>query len=221
MTRGSSGRLALFDLDRTVIDCNSGRLWVMAEWREGRIQLRDVAWATWWLGRYSLGHDGGLEQAMGAAVQRLAGIAERELEERVEAWFTREVRHRMRPGAAEVLARHRDAGDRLVLATSGTTYAARAAAEAFGFDGYVATRLEVAEGALTGRIEVSCVGSSKATAVAAWAGAEGLEVGSAAFYTDSATDLQLLERVAEPVVVHPDRTLRRIAAERGWRVEWW
>lgn len=43
--------LALFDLDRTLLAVNSGHLWLRAEWRAGRVGLRDAAWAVWWLGR--------------------------------------------------------------------------------------------------------------------------------------------------------------------------
>jgi HAD superfamily hydrolase (TIGR01490 family) len=215
------GRLALFDLDRTLIDVNSGRLWMVAEWRAGRITLGDVAWGSYWLARYSLGSEDGLDQAIGRAAEKMAGVAEQTLDDRVKTWFEREVRHRMRPGAAPVLARHREAGDRLVLATSGTSYAARAAAEAFGLDDYVATRLEVVEGQLTGKVAQSAIGRAKAAAVEAWAAERGYELGTAAFYTDSATDLELMERVAEPVAVHPDRALLRIAEGRGWPVARW
>lgn len=215
-------RLALFDLDRTMIDVNSGRLWLASEWRDGRIGWRDVVWASYWIGLYSLGWDKGLEEAVNSAVASLEGTPERDLDGRVQAWFTREVRHRTRPGANAAVERHREAGDLLVLATSGTSYAARAAAEAWGFHAHVATTLEVTgDGLLTGRIARSCLGPHKARAVEAWAAENGHDLREAAFYTDSATDLELLDRVGQPVVVHPDRLLRRIAARKRWPIEWW
>lgn len=217
----SLGDVVLFDLDRTLIDCNSGRLWVAAEWREGRISWTDVLWAGWWLGRYSLGLGGGLERAMEAAVGSVTGTEEAELDARVARWFEREVRHRLRPGAATALAEHRARGDRLVLATSGTWYAARAAALAYGLDDTVATRLEVRDGRLTGRLTELAVGAGKARAVEAWAAREGVELSRATFYTDSATDLALLERVGRPIVVNPDRALARVAADHGWPVLDW
>ncbi|MEQ1501240.1 MAG: HAD-IB family hydrolase [Myxococcota bacterium] len=212
---------ALFDLDRTLIDCNSARLWAAAEWREGRIGLRDVAWAGYWLSRYGLGYAEGIEGAIEAAVRSVAGAPEAEIDARVRAWFTREVAHRRRPGTAEVLERHRAQGDRLVLATSGTVYAARAAGEAFGIDTVIGTTLEVVDGRFTGRVATSCVGPGKTKAVEDWAAAAGADLDGAWFYTDSASDLTLLERVAHPVVVHPDRTLRRIATTRGWPIVSW
>ena len=157
-------RIALFDLDRTLLDVNSGRLWVQAEWREGRIRARDAAWAAWWLGRYSLGLGDRLDEVFEAAVRSVADQLEAELDDRVTAWFEREVRHHLRPGGREALRVHREAGDRLVLATSGTQYAARAAAHAFGLDEIVCTELEARDGRLTGRISTLALGPAKAVA---------------------------------------------------------
>jgi HAD superfamily hydrolase (TIGR01490 family) len=213
--------IALFDLDRTLLDCNSGRLWVAHEWRAGRITWRDVLWASYWLGRYGLGHSSGLDSVMEAAAASVSGLEEALLDERVTGWFEREVRHRLRRGARAALREHRERGDRLVLATSGTSFAALAAARAFQLHDVIATRLQAVEGKLTGKIEAMCVGEGKARAVEDWARAQGVDLALATFYTDSASDLALLERVGRPVVVCPDRTLRRIAAARGWPVVDW
>ncbi|MCB9683811.1 MAG: HAD-IB family hydrolase [Alphaproteobacteria bacterium] len=213
--------IALFDLDRTLLDCNSGRLWAMAEWRAGRITSRDLAWAMGWLVRYGLGFEGGLNQAMEAAATTIIGETEEALDARVRRWFDHEVRHRLRPGARTSLQRHRERGDRLVLATSGSIYAARAAADAFGLDEVVATTFEVVDGRFTGRIEVLAIADGKTRAVREWAERTGADLARASFYTDSASDRTLLEVVGDPRVVHPDRALRRIAGQKGWPIEDW
>lgn len=213
--------VALFDLDRTLIDCNSAALWAYAEWRAGRITWRDGVWASYWLSRYGLGLSDGIEAAMEAAVQSVTGAEESDLDARIRTWFDLQIRHRLRRGAPDVLARHRAAGDRLVLATSGTWYAARAAADAYGLDDVVATRLEAVDGRLTGRIATMCLGPGKLRAVEAWADVQGVDLQDATFYTDSTSDLTLLERVAHPIVVNPDRALRRIALARRWPVVDW
>lgn len=213
--------VALFDLDRTLIDVNSGHLWVRHEWREGNIGVRQAAWAGWWLLRYRLGRVEGLDGVFEAAARAIAGESESALEARVERWFDQEVRRHLRPGGRAALERHREAGDRLVLATSGTLYAARAAAAAFGLDDVVCTELEVVDGVFTGQVGVLAVGRGKLDAVAAWAAREGVSLADCAFYSDSYTDVTLLEAVGTPVVVHPDGKLRRAAAERGWPVEDW
>lgn len=215
------GGVALFDLDRTLIDCNSGRLWVQEEWRVGNVGTRDAVWAGWWLGRYSLGWEDGLEGVFEAAVERLAGTEERALDARVRDWFHREVAHRARPGGLAALKRHKEAGDRLVVCTSSSTYAAAAAAAHWGFDEAIATRFEVVDGRFTGRVAAHGLGARKLDRAREWAAASGVRLEDCAFYTDSHTDLPLLEAVGRPVVVHPDRALARVAAARGWAVVDW
>jgi HAD superfamily hydrolase (TIGR01490 family) len=211
----------LFDLDRTLIDCNSGWLWAQAEWRAGRIGWGRMAWAAWWLGRYSLGLSGGLDEVARKAAATVAGEREAELADRTRAWFEAEIRHRLRPGAARALAQHRDQGARMVLATTSTSYAAELAAEAFGLHEVVCTRLEVVDGVLTGKLSSLAFGSAKAERVVEWAARAGIDLSKCAFYTDSATDVGLLERVGYPIAVEPDRSLARIAKQRGWPVVSW
>jgi len=213
--------VALFDLDRTLIDCNSGRLWLAAERREGRIGVRDLVWASYWLVRYGLGYDEGLDEVFAVAVRTLEGEEEAVLEERVARWFEREVGHRLRAGAQAVVDEHRAAGHRLVLATSSTTYVARCAVAAYALHDEVSTDFVVEDGRFTGAIGQLAVGRAKAGAVQRWAEREGVDLQRCAFYTDSASDLALLEAVGRPVVVHPDRRLAREAAARGWPVVWW
>ncbi len=214
-------RLALFDLDRTLIDVNSGRLWVRHEWRAGNLGARDVTWAAWWLVRYSLGYASGMDEAYREAVRTLEGTPEGPVRDRTRLWFESEVRHRLRPGAAEALARHREAGHRLVLATTSSPYAAEAATAAFGLHHYVSTEFEVVDGVFTGAVSAPAWGDEKAARVSEWAEREGQRLDEATFYTDSFTDVALLEIVGEPICVNPDRRLARHAAARGWPVVDW
>ena len=213
--------VAFFDLDRTLIDCNSGRLWVQEEWRRGNIGLRQVAWAGWWLARYSLGSSRGLDRVFETGARQLEGVLEASLSARVHEWFEREVGHRLRPGALEALKRHRDQGDRLVLATSSSPYAGAAACAAYGLDDLVSTRFEVRDGRFTGRIAALAVGRSKLDQAREMAVAADLDLSRATLYTGSYTDLPFLEAVLHPVVVNPDRRLAKVAKSRRWPVVDW
>lgn len=213
-------KAAFFDLDKTLLDVNSATLWVRHEWDAGRLSVRDVAWAGWYIAQYSLGRDA-LEHAFSDAVASLAGQEEALLEARTRRWFEDRIAHRLRPGAREAVERHRAAGDRLVVATSSSRYAGEAAVRAFGLDDLVCSLFEVRDGLFTGKVEASCYGAAKADRVAEWAERNGVDLGRSAFYTDSATDAALLERVGEPVAVNPDRRLLRLASSRGWKVVDW
>lgn len=212
--------VAFFDLDRTLVDVNSGRLWMQREWREGRLSVTDAVRASWWLLRYTAGGEG-LQQAYQTAVSRLAGEEEAAFNARTRAWFAEEVAHRLRPGARAAIAAHRAAGERVVLATSSTPYIAAVAAETYGLDAWIATHFEVVDGRFTGRIASDAYGDAKADRVAEWASAEGVDLADCTFYTDSMSDYALLARVGRPRIISPDRRLAKQAAERRWPVIDW
>ena len=213
--------VVLFDLDRTLIDCNSGRLWVQEEWRTGNIGVPTVVWASWYLARYSLGLHDDIAVVFRAALQMVKGQSEADMEARVAEWFAREVAHRLRPGAREALEEHRSRGDRLVLATSSSPYAARAACRHFGLDDAISTRFEVVDGRFTGELLAVAMGEGKVSETERWALQAGVALEECVFYTDSYTDMPLLERVDRPVVVDPDGRLRREAKRRDWPVVYW
>jgi len=211
---------ALFDLDRTLIDCNSGWLWMLSERRAGRLPLWMTVWGGWWLFRYSLGYCD-LAEAYAKAVSRLKGLPEESIRQRTQVWFSEQVQPRLRPGAQQVLRRYRDEGVRLVVATSSSLYAAQAAQQAFGLDDAIATVFEVQDEVFTGRLHASAYGDAKATRAQEWAEAAGVSLQECAFFTDSISDIALLELVGFPVVVNPDRKLAAMASSRGWPIEDW
>eukprot|EP00276_Gloeochaete_wittrockiana_P007550 CAMPEP_0184646600 /NCGR_PEP_ID=MMETSP0308-20130426/3305_1 /TAXON_ID=38269 /ORGANISM="Gloeochaete witrockiana, Strain SAG 46.84" /LENGTH=407 /DNA_ID=CAMNT_0027076775 /DNA_START=1 /DNA_END=1224 /DNA_ORIENTATION=- len=219
-SKTSRPRVVFFDLDRTLIDCNSANLWLVHEIRNGNVSVADAARGAYWLIKYRLGH-GGAEKPYQDAVSRLTGQSEAELSARAQKWFMSRVIPRLRPGAAEAIRAHREAGDRLVLATSGTTYAADSAIQNFGLDDYVCTRFEVVDGRFTGKIASFAYGVAKAHRVQEWADENEVDLKESVFYTDSVTDLDLLEMVGYPVIVNPDGPLRRIARERNWPIVDW
>lgn len=216
----SGARAAFFDLDSTLLDCNSATLWLRYEYDGGRIGMRDVAWGMLYLLQYQLGR-GAIDRAFNEAVATLKGVEERVIQERTFEWFEAQVRRRLRPGAKVALEAHRAKGDRLILATSSSPYAAQAAVKAYGLEDFVCSRFEVVGGLFTGKVSSPALGPAKAERVAEYAESHGIDLGASAFYTDSVTDRALLERVGEPVAVNPDRGLLRLAREKGWPVVDW
>jgi HAD superfamily hydrolase (TIGR01490 family) len=212
--------LALFDLDHTLLDINSGTHWLWSEWRGGHIGPRTFLKGAWWIGRYALGDDT-LDAALQSAAEVYRDLPEQEMAQRVEAWFRDEIAHHVRPGASEALRSHRERGDLCVLATTSSQWAADCAMKLLNLDDAASTVVEAHDGRLTGRIARSAYGRHKLTRCREWAEARGYDLRDATFYTDSYTDLPLLEQVGAPIVVHPDRRLRRAAQARGWQVVEW
>jgi HAD superfamily hydrolase (TIGR01490 family) len=118
--------------------------------------------------------------------------------------------------------RHTEDGDFVAIVTGATPYAALPLARELGIEHVVATHLEVEGGRFTGRIQQPMsYGQGKVVLTERLAAEQGFSLEESTFYSDSITDLPLLERVRTPVVVNPDRRLRRVADQRGWRIEQW
>ena len=178
--------------------------------------------AIYYMIRYALGWVENLETAFDIAMSQYKGVSADLLRTQTRAWFKAEVLPRTRPLARSTLARHRSAGKRCVLASSTTQFAAEAAREAFGLNDAVCTNLEIdAGGCLTGRATAVAFGRGKAARVREWAQKHAVPLERCTFYTDSFADAALLAQVGTPVCVNPDRRLRALAKECGWRVEDW
>lgn len=216
------GSIAFFDMDRTLLAVNSGSLWVRRELALGHISRLQALRASVWLARYHLGF-ASLQQALLAAIAHLEGREEHAMHSRTVAFFEEQVRVHYRPGALRALEEHRAAGDSLVLLTSSSNYLSELVARELGMDGVLCNRFEVDDsGRYTGRpLGELCFGEGKLTHARAYAHKAGVDLALCAFYTDSYSDLPVMEAVGRPVAVHPDRRLRREALRRGWPVVLW
>jgi phosphoserine phosphatase len=120
--------------------------------------------------------------------------------------------------ALDLIELHRENGRAVYLVSSSPEEVVRPLAEHFGVNGVVATRAEVEDGKYTGRLAFYCFGEGKAEAIRALAQSEGIDLEDSYAYSDSHTDLPMLEEVGNPVAVNPSRELRREADGRGWQV---
>lgn len=214
--------IAFFDLDRTLLATNSGRVWLRRELKLGHISRWQAAQAAFWLVRYALGFSK-LEPAVKRAIGTLAGLEERGLRERSREFYESAVRASFRPGGLSALEQHRAAGDRLVLLTASSLYIAELVADQLKLDAVLCNRLEVGfDGRYTGKpLGEICFGSGKLEHAAAFAKGAGSSLAESTFYTDSYSDLPVLAAVGRPVAVNPDARLRREARRRGWPVVDW
>jgi HAD superfamily hydrolase (TIGR01490 family) len=213
--------LALFDLDRTLLSVNAGQLWVRRELRLGYIGRWQATKAAAWIFGYHLGFSR-MEKVLEDAIATLGGEDEADVVARTLRFYDEEVAHTYRPRAREVVEKHRARGDTLALLTSTSIYLAGPVQAALGIEHALCNRFEVAGGRFTGRaVGTLCFGAGKLGHATSLAERLGERLADATFYTDSASDLAVLDAVGHPVAVHPDPTLARIARKRGWPIEDW
>lgn len=213
--------VAFFDLDLTLLDVNTASLWVKRELRDGNITKRFFLKSVMWVGMYQLGV-ARMEEVLERAFEQATGLDVEETVERTRVFYEEEVQHRFRRGALEAVAHHQAEGHRCVLLTSSSPYLSAPVAERLQLDGILSNRFEVEGSSFTGRpLKPLCYGPGKLHYATAWLDEHGGNLKEAAFYTDSFSDLPVLEAVGRPVAVNPDPRLRRTADRRGWEVVDW
>jgi HAD superfamily hydrolase (TIGR01490 family) len=215
-------RAALFDMDRTLVRRETASLYVRYQRARGQATWRDSARVFFWVAQYTLGvidiHD-----VVVRAVKKFAGTTETVLASRCDDVFHQMVERFVADGGRRAVEAHRARGDLLAIVTGASPYAARPLARLLGIDHVVASELEMDEAStFTGRpVLPLCYGAGKIERAARLADAQDFRLEDSTFYSDSFTDLPLLERVREPVAVNPDPRLQRLAKRRGWRIERW
>jgi len=215
-------RAALFDMDRTLVRKETAGLYVRYQRAIGEATWRDSLRISYWVLQYTMGVINAPEVAA-KVLRSVEGMPEAVLAARCDDWFPRYVEEHMADAGRVAVAKHHAQGDIVAIATSASPYAARPLARRLGIEHIVASELEVGiDGCFTGRfVEPLAYGPGKVVRTARLAESLGFRLDEAIFYTDSFTDLPLLEAVGERVVVNPDPRLLRIARKRGWRIEQW
>ncbi|MEP6557185.1 MAG: HAD-IB family hydrolase [Burkholderiales bacterium] len=216
-------KVALFDLDHTLLPIDSDHGWgaytTELGWTDAVDFTRrnDEFFAQYKAGALDI--DAYVRFATEAI--RLQG-ASKSIAAR--AGYTSAIRQKhLKIEALELVQRHRAAGDRLAVVTATNEFVTRPLADLFGIQDLIAVRLErdAATGWITGAIEgTPSVRGGKVTRVEQWLAEAGFDWSDveSTFYSDSVSDLPLLEKVDHPIATNPDDRLRDIARERGWPV---
>ena len=215
-------KIALFDLDHTLIPMDSDFEWgeftitqgwcdasefkrrnaeFFAEYQAGTLNIHDyVRFAT---------------QAIRAqgAIESIAGRAR---------FMDAVVQKGIKKQALELVQGHQQAGETVVIVTATNEFVTRPIADVFGVEALIAVQLERDDqGWVTGEIKgVPSFREGKVVRVEQWLAARGLgwDDVETTFYSDSMNDLPLLEKATHPVATNPDARLRALATERGWRI---
>lgn len=212
---------AFFDVDHTLLAVNSGRKWVEYLRRTGQMSTRKLLRSLVWLARYRLALLD-LEAVTAEAAKDWAGREVAAVESEVGAWFDAEIARWICPEGQARVARHQADGHVVALLTSGTRFSAEPLARRLDVAHVLCTRLEERGGLLTGRhVAPACAGPGKVVLAERFAGEHDVDLSRSYFYTDSMSDLPMLERVGLPRVINPDPRLGRLARARGWPLELW
>ena len=214
-------RLALFDLDHTLLSADSDVLWCEFLIAEGCL---DALFAEHYQDM-ALRYDAGTVTPVDYCdfhARTLAGRTPAELLPLREHFFREWVRPRIPDDSRALLQRRRELGETVVLTTATNRVVSELTAADLGVDHYLCTELEIADGRYTGRTAGALnMRSGKIDRLRGWlrdAGHPEQLLQEASFYSDSINDLALLSAVKRPIVVDPDPRLESTALRKGWTV---
>jgi HAD superfamily hydrolase (TIGR01490 family) len=215
-----SATAAFFDLDKTIISKSSTLAFGPAFYRDGLLSRTDVIRGG--LGQLRFRLSGANHRRMEQVRQQISEACRGWPADRVIEIVARNLERLIVPyvyaEARALLSEHRGAGqDVIIVSTAGQEVVAPIGA-LLGAESVIATRMRIADGRYTGEMEFYAYGEAKAARVRELAAERGYSLPRCYAYSDSVTDLPMLEVVGNPRVVNPDRALRRIALERGWPV---
>lgn len=218
----ASAELVLFDLDNTLLAGDSDYAWAQFLIEQGVLERS----------RYETRNEEFFQQYKAGTLDihaflafQLAPLAEHSREQ-LDRWHAQFMEQKIRPmiGAAAraLVQRHRGVSSLCAIVTATNSFVTGPIAREFGVPHLIATEPEEKEGRFTGGIAgLPCFQEGKVARVDEWLAREGRTFESFAatwFYSDSANDLPLLERVSKPVAVDPDERLREVATTRGWTI---
>jgi HAD superfamily hydrolase (TIGR01490 family) len=209
---------ALFDIDGTLLGRNTASLYMNHLRRTGQARRRDVARTLYYLFWYKLGLLD-VRRALEVSMEFVRGRDEAAMLADCVGWYREAVRPWVFPEMAARVAAHRAQGHVVAVLTSATRYLAEPLGADLGIDHLLVTQLVVRDGRFTGEVvQPVCYGRGKVYWAERFAAEQGVTLAESYFYTDSITDLPLLDRVGHPRVVHPDPRLLRLSQRRGWQV---
>jgi HAD superfamily hydrolase (TIGR01490 family) len=213
-------RLALFDLDNTLLSGDSDFEWAQFLIAQGVLdrevyEARNQAFYD----QYKAGTLD-IHEFLDFQLKPLS----RHPREQLDAWHREFMATRIRPivreRARELVARH--AADLCAIITATNSFVTAPIAREFGVSHLIATEPELRDGVFTGGVSgTPCFRDGKVVRLEQWLAARGLTLAGCErswFYSDSHNDLPLLSRVSDPVAVDPDDTLHRHAEQHGWPV---
>jgi HAD superfamily hydrolase (TIGR01490 family) len=211
---------AFFDLDRTLISGASAILLGTEAWRQDLVSNAEIAkWAVAAVSFRLLGDKGDApEDVQGAFLTSVAGQPASALNELGTSILPKLV-SRVRPESRRLLNMHKEKGRDTWIVSASPQVLVEPLAASLGMTGAVGTRGEIVNDVYTGGLDGAFVyGAGKADAIEKLAAERGYELQLSYAYSDSVSDIPMLETVGHPVAVNPDSDLESIAHERGWPV---
>lgn len=213
--------IAFFDLDKTLININSGTGLVKMAYARGMMEKRDVAGAIFQSLLYKLKLKS-TESIISSMGNWFRGFPVDKISSLSEEAVSIHLINSVYPLAKNEILYHKENGAELAILSSAIAEVCRPIASLLGIDSILCTEMESLDGVLTGRPSGNyCFGREKYLRLSSYCREHNFDPKSAFYYADSISDLEALAAVGNPVCVNPDKNLKTEALKRGWVIKYW
>jgi HAD superfamily hydrolase (TIGR01490 family) len=211
---------AFFDLDKTIISKSSSLALSRPMYRAGMVSRSQMLRGAYAQLVYLLvgADEKKMERLREGMLALTKGWDRHQVEQLVQDVIIDVIDPFVYQEALDLMALHRSERRRIYIVSSSPEEVVRPLALHFGVSGVIATRARIVDGRYTGELEFYCVGEGKAEAIRSLAERVGVDLEGSYAYSDSISDLPMLEAVGHPVAVNPDKDLRKEAEARGWDI---
>jgi len=209
--------LAIFDLDKTLIGGDSDFLWGEFLSEIGAVDADTYQIKNqYFFDQYALGKLN-INEYLEFCLEPLSLNSRTTLNEWHQRFMQAKIEQILLPKAQAIIDKHKAQGDTILVITATNSFVTGPIVKRYGIDNLLATNPEVKNGKFTGKVEGEpCFQKGKIAHLDRWLEQTGEDMTGSYFYSDSHNDLPMLELVDNPVVVHGDETLKKVAKERGW-----
>jgi putative phosphoserine phosphatase/1-acylglycerol-3-phosphate O-acyltransferase len=209
---------AFFDFDGTLIAGFSATVFLKEQIRRGEVSPQEFLEMLSALTQFSLGGMG-FSGLLSTAAQFMRGVREADYIAFGEELYEQQIARRVYPESRALVKAHMERGHTVAIISSATPYQVEPVARDLGIEHVLCSRYEVEDGVFTGGIERPlCFGPGKVQAAESLAERFGVDLAQSFFYSDSADDIELLERVGNPRPLNPNARLTEIAERQGWPI---
>ncbi len=213
-------KAAFFDLDKTILATSSSLAFSKPLYEQGLIKRADVARNAYRQFVFTIA--GASHEQTERMREHLSALVTgwdvKELQKLINDSLHGSITPLVHEEVLNILKRHQEQGYKVVIVSASGNEIVGPVSEILGADDFIATELEIFNGKYTGAIKFYAYGENKAEAIRNYAMKHNINLNDSYAYSDSVTDLPMLEVVGHPIIVNPDAALNEVAAERSWPV---
>ena len=210
--------IAFFDLDHTIIKTTSGKLIAHHAYKNGLFSAQNLIFGGLW----STLHNSGLiaaDRVIAKILKSFKNISEEHFIKIANQVFDARIKDTIRKNISAEIKSHRKKNGHTVILSAALAYSCTPIKNFLGMDDSLCTKLEVIDGYFSGAYDGKyCYGEEKLIQAGNYCKEHNFSLDQSYFYTDSVSDLPLLEKVGYPICVAPEPKLARIACRRGWTI---